>query len=53
MKKFFISLALLLPLASFAEDFGLNIPQWKDFAPTAFVDVNEPKGLGKFNVTAK
>lgn len=53
MKKFFISLALLLPLASFAEDFGLNIPQWKDFAPTAFVDVNEPKGIGKFNVTAK
>jgi hypothetical protein len=40
-------------LASVAEDFGLNIPQWKDFAPTAFVDVSEPKGFGKFNVTAK
>ena len=53
MKKFFISLALLFPLVSLAEDFGLNIPQWKDFAPTAFVDVNEPKGFGKFNVTAK
>ncbi|MBR6634119.1 MAG: primosomal protein N', partial [Clostridia bacterium] len=25
----------------------------KDFAPSAFVDVEEPKGLGKFNVTAK
>ena len=36
-----------------AEDFGLNVPQWKDFAPSAFVDVQEPKGLGKFNVTAK
>ena len=53
MKKFFISLALLLPLASIAEDFGLNVPQWKDFAPTAFIDVKEPKGIGKFNVTAK
>lgn len=53
MKRFIVSLALLLPLVAFAEDFGLNIPQWKDFAPTAFVDVNEPKGIGKFNVTAK
>ena len=53
MKKFFISLALLLPLASIAEDFGLNVPQWKDFAPSAFIDVEEPKRLGKFNVTAK
>lgn len=43
----------LLPLTAFAEDFGLNVPQWKDFAPTAFVDVKEPKGIGKFNVTAK
>ena len=36
-----------------AEEFGLNIPEWKDFAPSAFVDVKEPKGLGKLNVTAK
>ena len=53
MKKFLISLILLLPLASIADDFGLNVPQWKDFAPSAFIDVKEPKGLGKFNVTAK
>lgn len=53
MKRFIVSLALLLPLASFAEDFGLNVPQWKDFAPTAFIDVQEPKKLGRFNVTAK
>ena len=54
MKKIFISLALLMPLIAFAnEDFGLNIPQWKDFAPTAFIDIKEPKGIGKFNVTAK
>ncbi len=53
MKKFLISLALVLPLACFAEDFGLNVPKWKDFAPTAFIDVKEPKGIGKFNVTAK
>ena len=53
MKKFLISLILLLPLTSIADDFGLNVPQWKDFAPSAFIDVKEPKGLGKFNVTAK
>ena len=53
MKKFLVSLALLLPLASYAEDFGLNVPQWKDFAPTAFINVEEPRGFGKFNVTAK
>lgn len=53
MRRIIVSLAFLLPLVAFAEDFGLNVPQWKDFAPTAFVDVDEPKGLGKFNVTAK
>lgn len=53
MKKFIITFLLMLPLTSFAEDFGLNIPQWKDFVPSAFVDVKEPKGIGKFNVTAK
>lgn len=54
MKKFLLSLALLLPLIAFAnEDFGINIPQWEDFAPKTFVDVKEPKGIGKFNVTAK
>lgn len=53
MKKFLCSLMLILPLTAIAEDFGLNVPQWKDFAPSAFVDVQEPKRLGKFNVTAK
>ena len=53
MKKFLVSTALLLPLIASAEDFGLNVPQWKDFAPKAFIDVQEPKRLGKFNVTAK
>lgn len=53
MKKFLIALSLILPLAAFADDLGLNAPQWKDFAPKTFVDVQEPKGLGKFNVTAK
>ena len=54
MKKFLVSLALLLPLMALAnEDFGINIPVWQDFAPTTFVDVKEPKGIGKFNVTAK
>lgn len=53
MKRIILSLALLLPLVANAEDFGLNVPQWKDFAPTAFIDVEEPKRFGKFNVTAK
>lgn len=53
MKKNLIALFLMLPLAAFADDLGLNAPQWKDFAPKTFVDVQEPKGLGRFNVTAK
>ena len=55
MKKFLATLLLILPLAVFAEeDFGIKVPQWKDFAPTAYIDVKEPKGLmGKLNVTAK
>lgn len=52
MKKFITALLLILPIAAFADDFGTNIPQWKDFAPTAFIDVKEPKGIGKLNVTA-
>ena len=55
MKKFLTTLFLILPLMVFAEeDFGIKVPQWKDFAPTAYIDVKEPKGiLGKLNVTAK
>lgn len=53
MKKLLFAVTLLLPLAVCANDFALNIPQWEDFAPSAFVDVEEPRGLGKFNVTAK
>ncbi len=53
MKKFLISICFMFPMVVLAEDFGLNIPQWKDFAPSAFVDVDEPKGFSKFNVTAK
>ena len=53
MKKIVLALALIIPMVVQAEDFGLNVPKWKDFAPTAFIDVQEPKGLGKFNVTAK
>ena len=55
MKKFLATLLLMLPLTVFTEeDFGIKVPQWKDFAPTAYIDVKEPKGLmGKLNVTAK
>ena len=55
MKKLFLTFLLISTLAVFAEeDFGIKVPQWKDFAPKAYVDVKEPKGLmGKLNVTAK
>ena len=53
MKKILVLLALLLPFAVIADDVvtydGVTEPEWKDFAPAAFVDVSEPKGLGKLN----
>ena len=53
MKKFIALLLLSLPLTAFAEeDFGVNIPEWKDFTPKAFADIRQPKGLGKLNATA-
>ena len=53
MKKFIAVLLLSLPLASFAEeDFGVNVPEWKDFTPKAFADIQQPRGFGKLNVTA-
>lgn len=55
MKRILISALLIFPLCVFAEDSsginGANIPQWKDFAPSAFVDVKEPTKLGKLNPT--
>ena len=55
MKKFLATLLVVLPLTAIAEeDFGIKVPQWRDFAPTAYIDVEEPKGImGKLNVTAK
>ena len=53
MKKYLLVLLLMLPLCANADDLGLNAPKWKDFAPKTFVDVQEPRGLGRFNVTAK
>lgn len=53
MKKILLLIAFLLPLSVFASDYGVHVPEWEDFAPPIFVDVEEPKGLGKFNVVAK
>ena len=54
MKKFIALCLLTAPIMVFAEeDFGVNVPEWKDFAPSAFTNVQEPKGLGKLNVTSK
>lgn len=56
MKKILVLLAVILPLYAAAEDVvsldGLNEPEWKSFVPPAYVDVDEPKGLGKLNETA-
>ena len=56
MKKFIALSLLLVPLFVIAEDStdinGIDEPQWKDFAPPAFVNVSAPKGLGKFNDNA-
>ena len=53
MKKFLLILLLVCPLFAVAEESvsinGIDEPQWKDFAPVAYVNVKEPKGLGKFN----
>ena len=54
MKKILTALLFLVPLTVLADnDFGMNVPKWEDFVPKAFVDVKEPKGIGKLNVTAK
>ena len=53
MKKIIVLLMLSLPLLVCANEEisleGFDEPQWKDFAPVAYVDVKEPKGLVKFN----
>ena len=55
MKKILLLLLLLFPLVAFAEVVAVdvNAPSWEDFVPKAFIDVKEPEGLGKLNVTAK
>ena len=52
MKKILATIMLLIPLTAIAEDFGMKVPEWKDFAPKSFVDVEEPR-FKKLNVTAK
>ena len=53
MKKIILLSLLVLPLVAYAVDEysinGVEEPQWKDFAPVAYVDVKEPKGLTRFN----
>lgn len=56
MKKILLFALLILPLYAIAEEkvvvSGVEEPEWKNFVPPAFVDVQEPKGIGKFNDTA-
>lgn len=53
MKKLLAIVALSLPLTALAlDDNGMKVPEWKDFAPKAYVDVKEPSKLGKLNVVA-
>ena len=56
MKRIFLSLLLVIPIIAFADEIvtinGVEEPQWKDFAPPAFIDIKEPRGVGRFNDTA-
>lgn len=56
MKVILSLLLVAMPLCVMAGDvvtFNGNIePEWKDFAPSNYADVSEPKGLGKLNETA-
>lgn len=54
MKKIITSIFLLsIPIFVIASEVevvqGIEEPQWKDFAPKAYENVQEPKGLNKFN----
>ena len=55
MKKIAILTILFMPFIVFANDDvsldGFVEPEWKDFAPVAYVNIQEPKGIGKFNDT--
>lgn len=53
MKKILAIIMLFIPLVAVADDFGIKVPEWKDFAPKTFVDVQEPKLFKRLNVTAK
>ena len=53
MKKFLVLIALILSPCVIADEVdGLTEPEWKDFVPPSYADVEEPKGLGKLNETA-
>lgn len=57
MKKLLILSLMFVPFIAIADEDvtlnGIEEPQWKNFAPVAYVDVKEPKGFAKFNdVTA-
>ena len=54
MKKLLIISAFCLPMAVMSEEInGVKVPEWRDFVPPAYVDVEAPKGIGKLNETAK
>ena len=56
MKRILSILLAAIPLCVSAVDVvnfdGITEPEWKDFAPSNFADVTEPKGFGKLNETA-
>ena len=54
MKKILILLAIMIPISVIAEEAlsGVNEPEWKDFAPHAYINIEQPKGIGKLNETA-
>lgn len=50
MKKFLVFCLIAFPMVAMAEDdFGFKIPEWSEFAPATYVNVEKPTKLGKLN----
>ncbi|MCQ2753828.1 MAG: hypothetical protein MJ231_02145 [bacterium] len=53
MKKIIAIILLLIPIVAIADDYGVRVPEWKDYAPPAFVNVKEQnKFMKKINIDA-
>ena len=49
-KKILLLMVLALPFVVLADDCGVKVPAWSDFAPSLYVEVKEPTKWNKLNV---